>query len=197
MWTAALFGLFHGINPGMGWLFAVYRAMHRRDRSELYRSLWPITLGHAASVGLVVLLVALARSTLPIQPLRYASAGLLLAMGLYQLSRYYRHLAWSGMNLSARDLALWSFLGATAHGSGLMLAPLALGAAGGGQSIGLVLLHTAAMLLSMYGGAVLVHDRLNLSHLRRFWVNFDLIWAASLLVIGALSLLAAWSHTHT
>lgn len=196
MLTAVLIGAFHGINPAMGWLFAVFLALHRRQRAQLFRSLLPIAAGHGLSVALVVAVIAAAQSTLPVQAVRYASAAAVLGFGLYRLARYYRHLRWASLNVSHRDLAVWSFLGATAHGSGLMLAPLVLGLPGGSRAALLVLVHTAAMLAAMAATAVLVHDRFGIASLRRFWLNFDLVWAVALVLAGGLSFLAAWSHTH-
>lgn len=198
MLTAILLGLFHGVNPAMGWLFAVFLALTRRQRAELWRSLLPIALGHGLSVALVVAVVAAARSALPIQPVRYASAAVVLAFGLYRLFRWYRHAGpeGSGLQMSYRDLAVWSFLGATSHGSGLMLAPLVLGLPGGAQAVAVVAVHTVTMLLVMLGVAVVVHDRLMLAVLRRYWVNFDLLWAMGLAVAGVLLLAAAVGHSH-
>jgi hypothetical protein len=119
-----------------------------------------------------------------------------LAFGLYRLLRWYRHLAWTGLNLSDWDLAVWSFLGATSHGSGLMLTPLVLSLPGGGEAVAVVAVHTAAMLATMLGVAVLVHDRVMLTVLRKYWVNFDLVWAAALIVAGALLLAGAAGHAH-
>jgi hypothetical protein len=196
MYAAMLLGVFHGINPAMGWLFAVFLAIYRKDRRELFRSLVPITIGHAVSVALIVAVVAAARSTLPVAPVRYGAAAILLVFGVYRLVRWYRHVSWASVNLSRRELAIWSFLGATSHGSGLMLAPLVLDLPGGQAAIGLVLVHTLAMLLTMAGAAVLVHDRFSLARMQKLWVNFDLIWALSLVAAGGISLLAALSQSH-
>lgn len=197
MLTAILLGLFHGVNPAMGWLFAVFLAINRKQRAELGRSLLPIALGHGLSVALVVALVAGARSVLPIEPVRYGSAAVVLAVGLWRLLRWYRHPASpGGLNVRYRDLVLWSFLGATAHGSGLMLTPLVLGLPGGGEAAAVVVVHTVTMLLVMFGVAVVVHDRLWLGVLRRYWFNFDLLWAVGLLVAGGLLLAGAMGHGH-
>jgi len=196
MLTAALLGAFHGINPAMGWLFAVFLAAQRRSRAELLRSLFPIALGHGLSVAMVVGVVALARSTLPVQPVRYASALIVLGFGIYRLVRWYRHVGWNSMRLNHWDLVLWSFLGATAHGSGLMLTPLILGTAGAGGTIAVVVIHTLVMLAVMAIVAVVVHDRGLLNALRRYWVNFDLLWAGGLILAGVLLFLAAAGHTH-
>jgi hypothetical protein len=196
MITAVLFGAFHGINPAMGWLFAVFLALQRKDRRELWRSLLPIAVGHGLSVGLVVGVVAAAQSTLPVQAVRWGAAVTVLVFGIYRLARYWRHMKWSSLNVSHKDLVIWSFLGATSHGSGLMVTPLVLGLPGGLDALWVVLVHTVAMLAVMAGTAVIVHDRVGLMSLRRWWVNFDLVWAVALVAAGGLSLLAAVSHTH-
>lgn len=196
MVTAAVLGIFHGVNPAMGWLFAVFLAMNRKNRSELFRAMLPIAAGHALSVALVVGLVAAARSTLPVQPVRYACAAFVLLFGLYRLLRWYRHMAWTGANLSYRDLALWSFLGATSHGSGLMLTPLVLGGAGALETVAAVGVHSLTMLATMLLVAVVVHDRVLLMALRRYWFNFDLVWAMGLVISGGLLLAAAVGHSH-
>ncbi len=197
MLTAALLGAFHGINPAMGWLFAVFLAAQRRQRAELFHSLLPIAMGHGLSVALVVGMVATARSTLPVQPVRYASAVIVLGFGIYRLIRWYRHVGWNSLKLSRWDLVLWSFLGATAHGSGLMLTPLVLGLPGASETVAVVLVHTLVMLAVMAGAAVIVHDRGLLTALRKYWVNFDLLWAGGLILAGLLLFLGAAGHTHT
>lgn len=196
MLSAALLGAFHGINPAMGWLFAVFLALHRKDRNELFRSLLPIAVGHALSVGLIAVVIGLVRSTVSIQALRYASAAILLGFGLFQLTPLARHIPWARLNVNRWELAVWSFLGATAHGSGLMLAPLMLNLPGGMYALWTVLVHTGAMLAVMAVVAVLVHDRLSITKLRPYWVNFHLLWAAALLAAGVFALLGSFGHTH-
>jgi len=123
-----LFGLgaYHGINPGMGWLFAVALGMQEKSRRAVLRAIPPIALGHALSIALVVGLLLLARASLPDKALRYAAAASLFGFGLYRLVRA-RHPRWVGMRVGFRDLTLWSFLMASAHGAGLMLVPIMLG----------------------------------------------------------------------
>ncbi len=127
-----LFGLgaYHGINPGMGWLFAVALGMQEKSRRAVLAAIPPIALGHALSIALVMSLLWLARASLPDKPLRYAAAAILFGFGLYRLVRA-RHPAWVGMRVGFRDLTLWSFLMASAHGAGLMLVPIMLGSSQG------------------------------------------------------------------
>lgn len=123
-----LFGLgaFHGINPGMGWLFAVALGLQEKSRRTVLNALPPIALGHAISVALVAGVLWLAEAALPDRALRWGAAAILFGFGLYRLLRS-RHPSWVGMRVGFRDLTLWSFLMASAHGAGLMLVPVLLG----------------------------------------------------------------------
>jgi hypothetical protein len=120
-------GAFHGINPGMGWLFAVALGLQERRRGAVLAALPPIALGHALSIAAVLLVLWAARESLPAWALRWTAAAVLLGFGLYRLVRA-RHPGWVGMRVGFRDLTAWSFLMASAHGAGLMLVPILLGA---------------------------------------------------------------------
>ncbi len=215
-----LFGLgaYHGINPAMGWLFAVALGLQEKSRRAVFLAIPPIGLGHALSIGLVVGLLWLARAIVPQSPLRYGAAAILFAFALYRRVRS-RHPTWVGMRVGFRDLTLWSFLMATAHGAGLMLMPILLAwphqandpelvgqTAHASHSSPLSLLHgpasegsvewAAAVGLHTIGYlsvaaliAVLVYEKLGLAFLRRAWLNLDLIWIIALMVSGALALL--------
>ncbi len=115
-----LFGLgaFHGLNPAMGWLFAVCLGLQERRRAAVLSALPPIALGHALSAGLVVAAVGLLRQRIPPEMLEYSAAAVLLGYGVYKLLRS-RHPRWVGMRVGFGDLTLWSFLMASAHGAGL------------------------------------------------------------------------------
>lgn len=128
-----LFGLgaFHGINPGMGWLFAVALGLQEKSGRKVLTALLPIALGHALSIGVVVALLWVAQASLPDRALRYGAAAVLFGFGLYRLVRS-RHPSWVGMRVGFRDLVLWSLLMSSAHGAGLMLAPVLLGWSDGG-----------------------------------------------------------------
>lgn len=119
-------GAYHGINPGMGWLFAVALGLQERSRRAVLAALPPIALGHALSIGVVVGLLWLGRASLPDKVLRVGTAALLFGFGLYRFVRS-RHPTWVGMRVGFRDLTLWSFVMASAHGAGLMLLPILLG----------------------------------------------------------------------
>jgi hypothetical protein len=211
-------GAFHGLNPGMGWLFAVALGLQERSRKAVLGAFGPIALGHAASVAAVVAVVGLAQAAVDAQLLRYIGAGALISFGIYKLVAPLSHPRWVGMRVHAAGLVLWSFLMATAHGAGLMLLPVllrlqalpashehaahdhtALAVTGHMASAGLfptaelvaVALHTAAMFAVMAAMAVLVYEKLGVAVLRRAWLNLDLIWAGALVLAGVLSLLLA------
>lgn len=188
MLPSALLGGFHGLNPAMGWLFAVFLALQRRSRQTLVLALLPIAAGHVASVAAIALLILAARSTLPVMPVRLSTALAVLLFGAFKLLTLSRHPRWVGLDLGYTDLAWWSFLMATAHGSGLMLAPLVLGAPGSGVAAWLLLAHNLAMLAMMAAMALLVYLKLGVMAVRRLWVNYDLLWALCLLLAGAASL---------
>ena len=183
-----LLGAFHGVNPAMGWLFAVFLALQRQSQRVLLTALLPITLGHALSLAVVALLIVAAQSTFATRPVQMAMAGLLLGFGLYKLVTRLRHPRWVGLKVGYRDLVWWSFLMATAHGSGLMLAPLLLGLPGAEVALGLVTLHTLAMLAVMAAMALVVYHRLGVVVLQRYWINFDVLWVVALLLAGVIAL---------
>lgn len=200
-WLAMVgFGAYHGLNPGMGWLFALSLGLQQRSERAIWLSLLPIAVGHAASLVVVALLVLAGFQFISTEVLQLATALLLIGFGLYKVFRYYRHPRWVGMKVGLRDLTWWSFLMAMAHGAGLMIAPALIGIAtmegahqmhvstgGAGVFLGIAL-HTAAMLLVMIVVAWFVYRRFGLAVLRQNWINFDLIWAVALFVVGGLSL---------
>lgn len=122
----ALLGAYHGINPGMGWLFAVSLGLQERSRTAVLRAFAPIAIGHFVSIAAVVGLVAALRFTVRPELLRYAGAVVLIGYGAYKLFAPMSHPRWVGMRVGSRQLALWSFLMATAHGAGLMVVPVVL-----------------------------------------------------------------------
>jgi hypothetical protein len=210
-WLAlAGLGLFHGINPAMGWLFAVGLGLQRRSGVAVVQALPPIALGHAVSIALVAAALGLVRAAIDATLLRIAAALCLIAFGAYHLLRGYRHQFRVGMQVGFLDLALWSFLMATAHGAGLMVMPVLLelpeGAASahgshdavvsalaGSLWTGLlaVIVHTAAMLVAAGAIAWLIYAWIGLAVLRRAWINLDIIWSAVLIGTGLIFLLFA------
>jgi hypothetical protein len=201
-WTALLLlGAFHGVNPGMGWLFAVALGMQERRRAAVWRALVPLTLGHVLAIAAVVLMAVAAGIAVPAQWLKYPVAALLAGLGTYRLFRH-RHLRLGGMQVSMGRLTAWSFLMASAHGAGLMVVPIFLGIAapvqgatghahGHGQAWTGVLatvVHSAGYLLVTAAAAWLVYEKLGLALLRKAWFNLDLVWAVALLATGVFTL---------
>ena len=125
MWLMLLLGAYHGLNPGMGWLFAVALGMQEQKGTTLFRSLVPMALGHALAVGSVVAVAALLGVSLPLVVIRGIVAAGLVGLGIFFLVRHW-HPRWVRMRVGFRDLTLWSFLMATAHGAGLMVVPVLL-----------------------------------------------------------------------
>jgi hypothetical protein len=198
------FGAYHGLNPGMGWLFALALGLQQRSERAIWVSLLPISAGHAASIVLVALVILAVGHLIPFTTFRLITAVTLLGFGVYKLFNYYRHPRWVGMRVGMRDLFTWSFLMAIAHGAGLMVAPTLLALIGNsslpeasltkeGAMLLAVVLHTLAMLLVMAGIAWIVYKKLGLMVLRKSWINFDLIWAAALIVVGGVSLFLAFN----
>lgn len=207
LWAwAALFllGAYHGINPGMGWLFAVALGMQRHSARVVWESLLPIAAGHALSIGLVVAGAVALGVVLPQNWVKIGVASLLFALGLYRLLRR-RHPHFGGMQVGFRDLIIWSFLMATAHGAGLMLLPVLLGMSAmryshhdmdmhmmmtSGPWLGAVavLVHTLGYLLITGATAFVVYEKFGLNLLRKAWVNLDLIWAVALIVTAGVAL---------
>ncbi len=210
-WLALLLlGAYHGINPGMGWLFAVALGLQEKARRAVLRALLPITLGHAISIGLIVGLLATAEGRVPHLMLRVFAAAVLIGFGLYRFFRS-RHPRWVGMQVGFRDLTLWSFLMASAHGAGLMLAPIIfkwplgpdahpaghlshllvseqmVSPAGPAFWLLPVGIHTLGYLILTATVALLVYEKLGLAFLRRAWVNLDLLWAIALIATGILT----------
>jgi hypothetical protein len=188
-------GIFHGLNPAMGWLFAVALGLQASPdpaprRAAALRALPPIAAGHLLSVGAVAALFAVTASAVTSRAVTVAAGAVLVAMGLYRLLST-RHFKWVGMRLTPWELGTWSFLMSSVHGAGLMLVPVLATHhhAGIPTSLGwattATLLHTATMLLTAAAVAVLVLQVLGLSVLRRAWLNVDRIWAVTLIAAGA------------
>jgi hypothetical protein len=121
--TLVLLGAYHGINPAMGWLFAVALGLQERSRMAVLQALVPIAIGHAVSIVLAVTIIGLAQVLIPPDVVRLACGGVLIGFGVYRLVRQ-THPRWVGMRVGFRDLIAWSLLMSTAHGAGLMLTPV-------------------------------------------------------------------------
>ena len=199
--TLALLGGYHGLNPAMGWLFAVALGMQEGRAAAVLRALPPIAVGHAASSAIVIALVGAAQVVVAPAALRAVGATILLAFALFILARRMIHPRWVGMRVGFRDLVTWSFLMSSAHGAGLMLVPVLLHLPGadvhhtmpahGVAANGLLALsvHTAAMFLVMTTLALVVYRTVGVDLLRRVWVNLDLVWAGALIVAALATVL--------
>ncbi|MGH9244863.1 MAG: hypothetical protein ACRD29_11200 [Acidimicrobiales bacterium] len=200
---AALVGLgaFHGVNPGMGWLFAVALGLQEGSRSKLVRSLLPIAVGHELSIAAVAVVIEVAESVAARRLILVVGGLGLIGFGVWRLvSR--RHLRWVGMRLGWADLVLWSFLMSSAHGAGFMLFPVLahdghgsaatpLGGLDGSivHAVAAAAVHSGAMLVTMGAVAVIVYEAVGLDILRRAWVNLDRVWAFALIAAGVASVL--------
>ena len=200
-WAGLLaLGAGHGINPAMGWLFAVALGLQRGSRKAVWFALGPLAMGHGLAMLLTIGAAAAIGVVLPPSTLKWGVAALLVALGVYRLVRS-RHIVYGGMQVNNRELATWSFLMATAHGAGLMMLPLVLGRLpsaehvhhlsagmlGGGiewSGIAAAVIHTAGYLLVTGTIAAIVYEKLGLRFLRTAWVNLDLLWAVALVATG-------------
>ena len=192
--SIAALGAFHGLNPAMGWLFAVALGLQQGSRRAVFQALPPIALGHAAAIAAAVVVIDETASLVTADQLRIGGAVLLVAVAVWKLARN-RHLRWVGFRLRARDLVLWSFLMSSAHGAGLMLLPFLIGGSvdTGGWSLqggmAAVAVHTAAMIAVAGVVAVAVYEVIGVDVLRRAWVNVDQLWPVAFLVAAAVTLL--------
>ncbi len=206
LWLMLLLGAYHGLNPGMGWLFAVALGMQEQKGSAVARALIPIALGHALAIGIVVLAAAILGMALPLVVLRYSVAALLVGLGIYCLVGH-RHPRWVRMQVCSRDLTVWSFLMASAHGAGLMVLPVLLGSStvkAADQMAGhhpiatatspwagmlATVIHTASYLAVTGLIAWVVYRKLGLALLRKAWFNFNWVWGAALVATGLFTIL--------
>jgi hypothetical protein len=204
-WQALIvLGAYHGINPGMGWLFAVALGIQAGSARGVWRALPPIVLGHAIAVGVVLALALIAQMLIPIATLKIAVACCLATLGAYRLLRH-RHPRFGGMRVGFRDLTVWSFLMASAHGAGFMVLPFVMAmpaeamaadhvhAHGAHMAMAAPMPYTGAIALAIHALAYLattvlaaqvVYRKVGLMILRRAWINMDWIWAGALVITG-------------
>ena len=207
----ALLGAYHGLNPAMGWLFALALGLQEKRRSAVAGALLPIALGHALAIAVAIVILVFLQHLLPMEVLKWPIAALIFTLGIYRLFRA-SHPRGAGMRVGGRDLVIWSFLMASAHGAGLMLIPVLWSrptaamhhATSGAMTmdgapltasivLGSILLHTAAMLAVAGILALLffeLYEVAGLKVLRHTWFNFDLLWAVALLVAGVVVLVS-------
>jgi hypothetical protein len=201
LWLAlAGLGAFHGLNPAMGWLFAVALGLHRNNRRLVWLSPLPVAFGHALSIAIVAGAFLWAGLVVDLHTVRIGAGLFMIGWAFYDWRYGHRHRVRIGMQAGLAALAVWSFLMATTHGAGLMLwpvlMPLCFPAASKPSSIGPLLtaflgigIHTLAMLTVTTAVAVAVYEWIGLEILRRAWLNVDLIWTLALLLAGGLLLL--------
>jgi len=198
----ALLGAYHGVNPAMGWLFAVGLGLQERDRRAVLKALPPIAIGHEASVALVATLVIGLEVLTDTTVLHLAGGALLIAFGIFRFARPRAHFRWTRGRVDRRELTLWSFLMSSAHGAGLMVAPVLIGAGASASAddhaladihVGAlsipetalaVTIHVGAMLLVMAIVSLVVYDRFGTALLRKAWFNLDGLWAAAFIGAG-------------
>ena len=212
-----LLGAVHGINPAMGWLFAVARGLQERNRRALWRALGPLALGHALAVAAALAVAVTLGRIAPLGLLRWIVAGALLFVGVDGLRRH-RHVQLKGMRVSGRELATWSFLMASAHGAGLMVLPFVLGKAAplpdamahhrtmsalasahgataasvadvDAMAVAAPLVHTIGYLIATIVLALVVYEKLGVGVLRRAWINFDLIWGGAMIAAAVFAVI--------
>jgi hypothetical protein len=201
-------GSFHGLNPAMGWLFAVALGFYRNSQRVVLVSLIPIALGHAASIAVVVYAAIFLGMAIDEIAFRIFSGVLLIAWGLFHLLYGHRHHVHVGLTTGLFGLFVWSFVMATAHGAGAMLIPVLMplehaAMANMGEHAHhmpattslwvatlAVIVHSLAMLITTGVVALVVYRWVGLDFLKRGWINLDLIWSAALIGIALWLLLA-------
>jgi hypothetical protein len=211
-WTAILLlGVWHGVNPGMGWLFATALGMQERRGGAVLGALLPLAAGHALAIAAAVLLALTLGLAVPPAALRWCLAAALVGLGAARLVSH-RHPRYGGMRVSARQLTVWSLIMASAHGAGLMVLPFVLRVAPGADAaadhgrhsdhlahaagmvpampsdalagLAATLLHTVGYLAVTAAISLIVYHKLGLRLLRQIWVNLDLVWGAALIATG-------------
>jgi hypothetical protein len=213
-WIAILLlGVWHGVNPGMGWLFATALGMQEQRGSAVLRALLPLAAGHAIAIAAAVLLALTVGLVLPAAAVQWIVAATLVGLGIARLSSH-RHPRYGGMRVNARQLTIWSLLMASAHGAGLMVLPFVLRIAPGhpvaataaharhgAHATGTAALagtvppdalagltatavHTVGYLIVTAAIALVVYHKLGLRLLRQIWVNLDLVWGVALIATG-------------
>ncbi len=213
LWLAVIaLGAYHGLNPGMGWPLAVSNGMWAKRERAVFATFLPLAGGHFLAMAAALLPFALFLAYLDwSQTIRFAAGGMVAAFGVYKLiNRRHPRIA---ARLGPRHLTLWSFLTATAHGAGLMLAPIAIGLCAGASepgsssaadrgheamselmgsgivtSIAVSGVHTIAMVVAGSAMAWIVYRWAGLKLLRSAWLNLESVWAVSLIVTGLVSL---------
>ncbi len=192
-WALLGLGAYHGLNPGMGWLFAVALGMQEGSRRAVWQTLLPLGLGHALAIAAALAVAAALGAVIPLGVMRWLTATVLIGFGIYKLI-YARHPRWGSMRIGFRQLTFWSFLMASAHGAGLMLLPLVMrdmDSMGGAAGMSATFIHTAGYLAATGVAAVLVYEKFGVGFIRRGWFNVDVAWSIALLAAGVASVAVA------
>lgn len=202
LWSAIVgAGLYHGINPGMGWPLAVSAALMDKSPRALRMALLALAVGHFLAMAMVLLPFSLVSALVQWnKEIRIGAGIIVVLMGLYLLinRKHPRYLA----RVKPTKLALWSFLAALAHGAGLMVVPIFLAMNDVGDSVvGNIVAatfvagaHTAAMAVGCGMVAFTVYRWLGLKFLTKTWFNLDIAWALSLVVVGGMGIYGATMH---
>jgi hypothetical protein len=205
--TLVVLGAYHGLNPAMGWLFAVSRGMQEGSRRGVLRSLLPIAIGHELALIVVAAVVLLAAEVIDPEALHIAAAVVLFSFGIFRFVKPRAHPRWTKMRVNNRELTLWSFLMSSAHGAGLIIAPVLIGIGSASAAsdpedhvpatadvasfavsgVGLVL-HVAAMIAVMAVIAIVVYEKLGVAVLKKAWLNTDQLWASVFIVAAIITL---------
>jgi hypothetical protein len=209
LWLAVVAsGVYHGLNPGMGWPLAVSAGLMGRGRRDLITALAPLGAGHFLAMAGILLPFAAMTALIAWQYQIRLGAGLLVVAGGVALLINRRHPRFLA-RIKPTQLALWSFAVATAHGAGLMLLPIYLGLCSAREqdigheaaaalmrgslatAIAVSLVHAAAMIVSGGAVALAVHGWLGLQFISKSWFNLDVVWALSLILVGAAGVTSA------
>jgi hypothetical protein len=195
-------GAYHGLNPAMGWLFAVALGLHRQSTTAVLMALPPIAFGHLLSIAIVAGAVVATGMMTDERLVQQAAGLLLIGWAFYHHVNGHRHRVRVGMTAGSAGLVLWSFLMATAHGAGLMLVPALvplcltdlpareIGAEGSlTTALAALGVHSGAMLAVTAAIAFSVYRWIGLSMLKKAWINTDLMWTAALAATGFFLLL--------
>lgn len=194
-------GLYHGVNPAMGWLFAVALGLHRKSQGVVLLSLVPIALGHAAAVAVALAAFLTLGLVIDRAVLTWLAAAALIAWAAWHGFSRHRQRLMVGMQTGLLGLLAWSFVMASAHGAGMMLMPAVLplcasaeptlpatSAAAMLPALAALGVHTAAMLATITLVSVAVYKWVGVAFLRRGWINFDLVWIGALITSGVVLL---------
>jgi hypothetical protein len=181
--TLVVLGAYHGLNPAMGWLFAVSRGMQEGSRRGVLRSLLPIAIGHELALIVVAAVVLLAAEIVDPQALHITAAVVLFSFGIFRFVKPRAHPRWTKMRVNNRELTLWSFLMSSAHGAGLIIAPVLIGIGSASAAT-----DPEDHVPATADVAVVVYEKLGVAVLKKAWLNTDQLWASVFIVAAVITL---------